>query len=202
MTMRDLTRMGKVPRVRKRRRHRAIRMQCRIPAAVVEVQVRIDDDIDLFRPNTLPPPAMPAAAPGSDGSPASSEIVYSRYPSRSVPYASPSAQSSSSAPSSIRFSSSAGARFDHSVFGTTPNIAPPSSRVGPIGTQCDLEISESKPPAHEVGISPVEQRGCKAAPLLSRRISSLKPVATVALPLTQNRLPAMREVDRWYWPGG
>ena len=52
VTMRHLTRMSEVTSIRKRRTHRAIRIERRVPPAVIEVQMRVDHHIDLFGTNS------------------------------------------------------------------------------------------------------------------------------------------------------
>src|SRR5271170_486866 len=51
MSMLDLSAMRKVARVRKRRDNLAIGGEGCVPSAVVEVQMRVDDDIDFFERN-------------------------------------------------------------------------------------------------------------------------------------------------------
>ena len=50
----------------------------------------------------------------------------------------------------MRLRSSGGAFCDHSGFGTTPNIAPPSSPKNPSLTRDQLEIAERDSAAHRV----------------------------------------------------
>ena len=47
MPVRDLAGVGKVVRVFEGRRHRAVGVQGGVPAAVVEVQMGVDDDVDF-----------------------------------------------------------------------------------------------------------------------------------------------------------
>ena len=99
----------------------------RIAAAMVPVQMRVDDDVDRVRIEAVA--GKNFVRRGGSGSRMRSRARSScRTPppvSIRIRWASVSTTKQLK-PASIRFNSSLGSCFDQRVFGTTPNIAPPS----------------------------------------------------------------------------
>lgn len=127
---------NKVTRVGKRRNSLTIFTRRRVAARVIKVQMSINDDSYVFRLNIC------------DGTQALRQRSLARDPYMSMCLADhfspmPVSINIRSAPVSMntqfmfilmRFCSSGGQTFDHSVRGTTPNIAPPSRRNSVSGT--------------------------------------------------------------------
>ena len=115
-------------------------------AGVIEVQVGGEHDVDVARRD--------AGLGQRDRDGARGRRRRCRGTSRSPCRRSPASMSIVRAPrtssgriaSVMRLRSSAGAFFAHSAFGTTPNIAPPSSRKKPSQQRDQLEIAERESP--------------------------------------------------------